>query len=469
MSICDSGIKNKLFGKNITITVPDSHPLIELGNRLPWEAMYDLVENDLKDSTPSKTYHRGRKIKVRIHLGAYLLQKLYDLKDRQLETSIKENAAHQVFCGYGLVDDWFCPDHSAIERFRSRLTPVTQQKLANLICQNAVKLGIADASDIDIDSTVQEANMTYPTDPKMLRKLGGIVFNVAAGLKKILPVATEGIIDCGVNIKEIASKARKCFFLKKKASREEKSAVLSSLLASVTEPVLRVIEFCKTVSYETKQALPWNVKRAMNQLLDHGAAYLSSVQTFIETGTAETAKRLSFHLNQVSCFSKKKDHKKYEFGRSFQLIRLKGNFLFAGKCTEVRMDDKKSLLTVVDEFETVFGKEQLNSVATDKGYYGANNIKGLIKRKVNKVAVQVPANTKNKHCILSDEEKERLSNRRAGIEPLIGHAKQGGQLGRSRMKNDQNIESSGYGAILGFNLRQTIRAVCKKDRQNALF
>ena len=116
------------------------------------------------------------------------------------------------------------------------------------------------------------------------------------------------------------------------------------------------------------------------------------------------------------------------------------------------------------------GKRKLNSVATDKGYYGASNVKGLIKRGVAKVGVQIPANIQNKNIILSAEEAENLSNRRAGIEPLIGHTKQGGQLGRSRMKNDRNIESSGYAAVLGFNLRQTIRALIDKEKlQVSLF
>ncbi|HBD7101984.1 TPA: hypothetical protein ACT96X_001407 [Legionella pneumophila] len=55
------------------------------------------------------------------------------------------------------------------------------------------------------------------------------------------------------------------------------------------------------------------------------------------------------------------------------------------------------------------------------------------------------------------EREEELVNRRSGIEPLIGHAKHGGQLGRSRMKSDKGIESSGYTAVLGFNMRQLIK------------
>ena len=47
--------------------------------------------------------------------------------------------------------------------------------------------------------------------------------------------------------------------------------------------------------------------------------------------------------------------------------------------------------------------------------------------------------------------------RLAGIEPLIGHAKHGGQLGKSRMKSDAATLAAGYGSNLGFNVRQLIR------------
>jgi transposase, IS5 family len=57
----------------------------------------------------------------------------------------------------------------------------------------------------------------------------------------------------------------------------------------------------------------------------------------------------------------------------------------------------------------------------------------------------------------------RLVNRRSGMEPVLGHAKQGGPLGQSRMKTDETTRAAGYGAIGGFNLRQLIRHLFGKD------
>jgi hypothetical protein len=46
---------------------------------------------------------------------------------------------------------------------------------------------------------------------------------------------------------------------------------------------------------------------------------------------------------------------------------------------------------------------------------------------------------------------------------LIGHAKQGGQLGHSRMKHDETTLAVGYASMGGFNLRQLLRPLLGKD------
>ena len=113
---------------------------------------------------------------------------------------------------------------------------------------------------------------------------------------------------------------------------------------------------------------------------------------------------------------------------------------------------------MINEHEKLFGKRKINSVSTDKGYYSSKNEKYLAKKGVEEIVVQRPCNIKKPHPKpITKACEEELINRRSGIEPLIGHVKQGGQLGRSRMKSDKAIEASGYTSVLGFNLRQLIR------------
>ena len=169
-------------------------------------------------------------------------------------------------------------------------------------------------------------------------------------------------------------------------------------------------------------------------------------------------KRISFHLKQAACFTKGKLGKKYQFGRAFQLARMDGNFVIVTKCETIQMPDKTSLSLILDEHEKIFDGVKINSVTTDKGYYSAKNEKLLLKKDVNEIGIQRPHNIKKQPVkSMTAAREEELINRRSGIEPIIGHIKHGGQLGRSRMKSDKAIECSGYTSVMGFNMRQLIK------------
>lgn len=458
MSICESGIDGKIQAKKILMDVTKEHPLIRLGQSLPWRELFELVLEDLK-KTHKNAWWLGRKLKIRMHLGVYFLQQIFNKTDREIEYDVKDNAAYQIFCGREIVKNWHAPDHTKIEKFRSRLSPETQKKLANHISIHAVKLGFANPSNLDIDSTVQEANMTYPSDSVLLKKLGFISKKVANFLNaKVCEYIKDPIT---VNIKKIASCARAYFFLPKISTKEIKDEKLMSLLNVVCKETRSVIDACLSLNENIIKNIPWNIKRSINQIKDIANQYLNDVRTFIIAGSMVATKRISFHLKEVACFTKGKLGKKYQFGRAFQLARMDGNFVIVTKCETVQMPDKTSLPLIMKEYEKIFDDTKINSVATDKGYYSGKNEKLLFKKGVDEIGIQRPHNIKKLPIkSMTAAREEELINRRSGIEPIIGHIKHGGQLGRSRMKSDKAIECSGYTSVMGFNMRQLIR--CQK-------
>jgi hypothetical protein len=112
---------------------------------------------------------------------------------------------------------------------------------------------------------------------------------------------------------------------------------------------------------------------------------------------------------------------------------------------------------MIEMHQELFGKNKKVSTATDKGYYSKNNKLFLERNKLETSGLQKPGLPRGSPTKEESAKQVDLANRRAGIEPLIGHAKHGGQLGRSRMKYDKTAESAGYCAVLGFNGRQLIR------------
>jgi IS5 family transposase len=173
MSICLLGMDSKVKTSVLEISVSTQQPLIRLCNALDWIWLSNLVLPDLKRTTDAGFLRVGRKLWLRTHLGIYLLQCYTGKTDRQMEEELKSNAEYQAFCGKTILGKlWHCPHHTKLETFRNRLSPETQNRLNECIVKTAEKLGYADPSNLDQDSTVQEANLAYPSDARLLVKLG---------------------------------------------------------------------------------------------------------------------------------------------------------------------------------------------------------------------------------------------------------------------------------------------------------
>ena len=456
MSICSSGLDAPCAGQPVTIDVAPTHPLIQLAQVIPWPALAELVLPDLKQSTTKGKWWLGRKLKLRIHLGAFLLQWLYNLTDRQVEWGLKDNAAYQLFCGQGSVAPWHVPDHTKLEEFRSRLSPETQRRLANEVAVWATELGFADPTKMDIDSTVQEANISYPADAQLLRKLAQkcakVVAFVKHAKKRYVPP------DLQIDMAAINRKAKEYFFLAKNTAIEKRREVFRAYHHLVKQQVKPVLAFCTGLSPQAYAALPWNIRGALDHITEHGWRFILDVAHFIRTHTIKPGKILAFHSTAVACIRKGKVGKENEFGRVFQVGRLGGNFLLVGACTSLRMDDKAALRPLIGEHQQLFGEGTLRSCGTDKGYYSATNRKYLQALDgLEEFCLQQPGFDPATLTASEGATFTRRADRRAGIEPLIGHAKQGGQLGHSRMKQDETTLAAGYAAVGGLNLRQLSR------------
>jgi len=456
MTISLEGASAKVDAGSVSVIVSEKHPLMVLANSLPWENLMGLCAEDLKKTTKKGCWWTGRKIQVRTHLAAYFLQKLYNLTDRQLEYGLKDNAAFQLFCGSRIIPKWHAPDHTKIEEFRSRLSADTQRSLANSLAQLGVHCGYGDPSQTDIDSTVQEANMAYPSDATLLPKLcGGAKKLVDYLMKHAKDVLPEGL---KVDMKTVKEKARSYFFLPKNAPVEKRREVFRDFFTMVKHEMRPVVDLCKSLDSATIAQMPWNVRRAYDQIKDKAWRYLLDVAHFTRSHTIKAGKILSLHCSEVACIKKGKVGKENEFGRVFQLGRIGGNFLFALNSTSVRMNDKESLVPMLAEHQMLFGENTLTSLSTDKGYWSNKNLKAAAQYNIKDIGLQPPTNIKRNKVLLPTQETQgKLRDRRAGIEPLIGHVKHRGQLGKSRMKSDAATLAAGYASVLGFNMRQLIR------------
>ena len=453
MSLDLSGLSSKVKATTISIAVTTKHPLIQLANTLPLEELAAPVIEDLKNTTAKGFWNIGRKLSVRIHLMIFLLQNILNISDRKVIAGVKENAFYQAFCGVTILDRWFIPAPQKIEEFRNRLRPETKLMLVNSIASHAVRMGFADPRTLDMDSTIQEANMAYPSDANLMGKLGEKVAQVTEWVSK----NTKKIMDPGskIDISKLKSLVKGYFFQAKNTAKEIRQAAFQKLHAEAKSVVYQGLKILGKLDQRRIKNMPWNIKQAFDQIATQGKRYILDVKHFIRTGSIKTGKSLSFHLQEVACLTKGKLGKKHEFGREFQVGVLGGNFVISTICDRIRTNDKAAVPPMLQTHEELFGQGVLQSFAGDKGYYSERNQISLEERIEDfHLGYQYEDQT--------EEDYHRLYCRRSQVEGTIAHIKKGGQLGKSRMRSDTATLGAGYSSMLGFNLRQMMRKLERK-------
>jgi hypothetical protein len=177
---------------------------------------------------------------------------------------------------------------------------------------------------------------------------------------------------------------------------DRRREVFKTLHQLVKQQMRPVVTLCSALNPRRLSAMPWNIRRATEQIKSLAWRYLLDLGHFTRELTMKVGKILSFHAQCVSCIKKGKVGKDKEFGRVFQLGRIKGNFLFVLESNSLRMEDKHSFTPLLALHAELFGKGTLESASADKGYWSAKNQRELIKQGVKELGLQPPANLKKK-------------------------------------------------------------------------
>ena len=146
------------------------NPLLKLGHKIPWEILEGGLGPLYADiGRPAKP--------IRLMCGLLILKQLENLSDDHLMEQWVQNPYFQAFCGERRFQ-WKAPCASSdLTHFRKRIGEEGVEK----IFQVSVMLHGPKAleKEVLIDTTVQEKNITFPTDSKLLAKLVGWCWKMA--------------------------------------------------------------------------------------------------------------------------------------------------------------------------------------------------------------------------------------------------------------------------------------------------
>jgi len=384
-------LKNKLqlgFYSTFEEQLSHSHPLYKLANQIHWE-IFDNAFSKHYSATmgaPAKS--------IRLMVGLLILKQVRNLSDETVVEQWAENNYFQYVCGEEYYSNQQPCVATELVEFRKR---IGEEGFA-LILQESIRLNGKDSNDdnLSADTTVQEKNITYPTDDKLYKKI----------IKKCQSIAEKE----NVVLRQSYTRTLHSLSILQRMKHRKQG-----------EPIARKAnKKVKTIAGRLTRELE---RKLTSESLNRWGSDLQLFTRVLMQRRGDSDKIYSLHEPNVKCFSKGKEHKKYEFGSKVSILITQRTGVIVGAMNfEQNMHDSKTLPAVLEQYKQLTGRQAKN-IYVDRGYKGP--------RVIEETNIQIPRPQKN-----ITQTKRKRHKRRAAIEPCIGHLKSDYRLSRNFLKGN---------------------------------
>jgi IS5 family transposase len=405
----------RLFEQRLSDQLNPKHPLYKLAHKIPW----DVLEKEFE-----KHYsHTGRAAHpIRLMVGLLILKQLRNLSDESVVERWVENGYYQYFCGETFFQ-WELPCHpSDLVYFRRRIGEAGIEK----ILQISIELHGAKAQEKEllIDTTVQEKNITFPTDTKLYKKVA----------QRCVAIAEKE----GVTLRQTYRRTIKKLMLAQRFRRHPKN------YKKANKATRKLKTIAGRLVRDLTRKLPASAYCDYAWLLNIFERVLNQTRNSVD-------KIYSIHEPAVYCVGKGKEHKKYEFGAKASIAVTKNSGIIVGAVSHPQnMHDSKTLIDVISQSSELRNKCP-EVVICDRGYRG--------KSRVGETQVVIPKAPGKRATAYQKQKARKRFRRRAGIEPIIGHLKTDYRLVRNFLKGSVGDSINLMLAAAAFNFKKWMRGI----------
>jgi IS5 family transposase len=363
------------------------HPLYILADKVQWDVFEKAFVRHYSDE--------GRPAKpIRLMVSLLLLKHIRNLSDESVVEQWMENVYYQYFSGEKMYACGVPCEASELVHFRNRIG----EEGIELIFKESIRINGKDGKEDEatVDTTVQEKNITYPTDNKLHRKI----------IKKCVAMADTQQIELRQSYSRTVKKLAQQQRFRNHPRNHKRARKADRKIKTIAGRLVRELE----------RKLPAGLH----------AEDLMLFKKVLAQKRNDTGKVYSLHEPHVQCISKGKEHKKYEFGSKVSIITTKKSGVIIGALNIAKNDYDAHTVDPAFEQQQRLTGITLKRAFMDRGYKGIKEIRGT------KIEIPKPFNKQ-----LSNYQQQQLKNgfkRRAAIEPKIGHLKEDHRLSRNFYK-----------------------------------
>ncbi len=423
--------QGSLFQVELVKIIDMSHPLAILAGKIDW----NVFENAFGAHFCEDNGAPGKP--VRLMAGLHYLKHAFNLSDELTVERWTENPYWQYFCGMKYFEHEMPIHPTSMTRWRKKVGDAGMEKLlAETISVGLKTKAITPRSiaSVNVDTTVQEKAIAYPTDARLYHAMRGKLVKLAKRWGIGLRQSYERVSKRALLLSGRYFHARQA----KRAKREVRR--LKTWLGRVTRDIERRIS-------------------GDGFLKEAFADLLPLARRLLEQARSSKNKLYSIHAPEVECIAKGKAHKKYEFGNKASFVSTNREcFVLGALGLHDNPYDGHTLPASMEQAQRLCGSHRIREAFVDRGYRGSGY--------EGEVAVHICDGNRRKN--LSSRLK-RLRKRRSAIEPLIGHMKNDGRLGRNYLLGKAGDRLNVILCACGQNLRLLLNHIRRSDSLFSLF
>jgi len=405
-----------LFRSDLEQILNRKHPLYVLANKIDWNR-FDKSYGNLfaqKKGRPA--------LPTRLVVGLHYLKHAYNESDESVVARFLENPYWQYFCGYKQFQHELPIDPSSMTRWRKRLGPEKIEELLLATIDTAKEKNLLTERHVErvnVDTTVQEKAIAFPTDARLYHKVRRVLVKAA---KKM-----------DIDLRRSYERTGKKVFLKQgryaSAGQHNRAKKETKRLKTMLGCVIR------------------DIQRKCSNPEGRLAKILFRACDIFKQKRNDTNKVYSVHAPEVECIAKGKVHQKYEFGCKVAMVSSsKDNWILAIDAVHGNPYDGHTLKDSLNQVKAITGWPPLHAYC-DRGFRG-------VAKEITDTEVHISGKRKKS----MKASLWQWYARRSAIEPIFGHLKTDNRLERNHLQGKDGDRINAMLSGCGFNLRKLLRA-----------
>jgi transposase, IS5 family len=397
-----------------------------------------IIRDDVLKESINTKFGRGDVPSVEQIMRAAIYKELKGLDYRELEYHQEDSRICSLFLK---IDELRPYSFSMYQKYISRISEDSLQKLLVELNKIAINEGIEDIKKIRQDSTVVETNIHYPTNNSLVWDCIKTSYNLLEKLSKELPELKYQ--------KYLTSAKRTYFKINTTKSKDKKIQLFKKQLVVFTKTI-------NNLSNAVKKKSVYSLK-AMILILEIEAFIPMCRRVF-----SQTERHQIFNEkvpNSEKIFSIYESHtdiivkgaREVQFGHKIDISGGKSNLILDCVILEGNISDSKLFQPAIERIELNYNKIP-ESTCTDGGYASNANRcfaqnKGIKNIVFNKIVGSLTNIASSKNM------ETRLKKWRSGIEAVISNLKRGFNLRRVEWKGFEHFKSKVLWSALAYNIR----------------